>query len=150
MVISHANHPNYFRHLERPVLSSFMAMPLSDQVGSRFKRVSARTCFSFRFSIRDRHEVRQQAMSAGWFARTAATKASCISARPESRANSQMRLGLMQSLGRRAQGLYGRIGVYYRGLDHNYRIFESRGYESLVRQWQAVIETPTQWVQLIT
>ncbi len=42
------------------------------------------------------------------------------------------------------------VTPYYRGLRGNYRIFESQGYEGLMKQWMAAIETDTEWVEIVT
>ena len=42
------------------------------------------------------------------------------------------------------------IAAYYRGIGSNYRIFESNGYENLVKQWQAAITSNAQWVEIVT
>jgi Glycosyl hydrolase family 71 len=44
------------------------------------------------------------------------------------------------------------VTPYYRGLGYrdNYRVFESRGFEGMARQWEAAIAVGAQWVEIVT
>ncbi|HTZ80016.1 MAG TPA: endo-1,3-alpha-glucanase family glycosylhydrolase [Stellaceae bacterium] len=42
------------------------------------------------------------------------------------------------------------VTPYYRGMDGNYRLFETRGFEGMAQQWQSAIETDAQWVEIVT
>ncbi|MDX9866506.1 MAG: endo-1,3-alpha-glucanase family glycosylhydrolase [Kiritimatiellia bacterium] len=42
------------------------------------------------------------------------------------------------------------ITPYYRGLGGNYRVYESRGFEGYVRQWEGAIRDRATWVELVT
>jgi glucan endo-1,3-alpha-glucosidase len=153
MVNTHAKHPNYFRHLGRPVLSSFMGdAAWTDAVRAQIQTGIGENVFFVPFFYPpSRHEiptandvrrlVRENRNNEGFIYFGAAGE-------PGELANA-IRLNAGAWASERKLFMAG-IGVYYRGLRVNYRIFESRGYESLVRQWQAAIETPTQWVELNT
>jgi Glycosyl hydrolase family 71 len=42
------------------------------------------------------------------------------------------------------------VTPYYRGYGKNYRVFESRGFEGMARQWEAAIAVGAQWVEIVT
>jgi len=53
---------------------------------------------------------------------------------------------------RRAGKLYmAPLCPYYRGLGpRNYRVFETRGFEGMAREWEAAIAADAQWVEIVT
>jgi len=52
---------------------------------------------------------------------------------------------------RRAGKLYmAPVSPYYRGLGGNYRVFETRGFEGMAREWEAAIVADAQWVEIVT
>lgn len=53
---------------------------------------------------------------------------------------------------RRAGKLYmASVTPFYRGLGPtNYRVFETRGFEGMAREWEAAIAADAQWVQIVT
>jgi glucan endo-1,3-alpha-glucosidase len=153
MVTRHAGHSSHFWHLGRPVLSSFMGDGAwTDAVRAQIKAGIGENVFFVPFFYPPSRRETPTASDVGRLVRdnrnnegffyfgTAGTPADLANA---------IRLNAHVWAGERKLFMAG-IGVYYRGLVGNYRIFESRGYESLVRQWQAAIETRTQWVELIT
>lgn len=43
------------------------------------------------------------------------------------------------------------VTPFYRGLGpKNYRVFETRGFEGMAREWEAAITADTQWVEIVT
>ncbi|MBW7961790.1 endo-1,3-alpha-glucanase family glycosylhydrolase [Bradyrhizobium sp. BR 10261] len=52
----------------------------------------------------------------------------------------------------RIAGKISMIGIspYYRGLSHNYRVFESGGFEGMAAQWTAAIESGANLVEIVT
>jgi glucan endo-1,3-alpha-glucosidase len=153
MVISYASHPNHFRHLGRPVLSSFMGdAAWSDDVRAQIKDAIGENVFWAPFFYPpSKHEIPTPA-DVRWLVQENRNNEGFMyfgTAGDPGDLATAIRLNARAWAAERKLFMAG-IGVYYRGLRHNYRIFESRGYESLARQWQAAIETPTQWVELNT
>jgi glucan endo-1,3-alpha-glucosidase len=42
------------------------------------------------------------------------------------------------------------VSPFYRGLGVNYRVFESNGFDGMIREWKAAIEHRATWVQIVT
>jgi hypothetical protein len=42
------------------------------------------------------------------------------------------------------------ITPYYRGLGGNYRLFDTNGFEGMVKQWKTIIEMDIPWVEFVT
>jgi glucan endo-1,3-alpha-glucosidase len=42
------------------------------------------------------------------------------------------------------------ITPYYRGLGGNYRVYETRGFEGMAREWEAAIEHHATWAEIVT
>jgi hypothetical protein len=42
------------------------------------------------------------------------------------------------------------VTPYYRGLGGNYRVYESRGFEGLAKQWEGAIRDNATWVEIVT
>lgn len=153
MVVRHAQHANYFRHLARPVLSSFMGdAAWADAARAQIAKSTGENVFLVPFFY---PPSRREVPTAGDIRRLTQENRNNegfiyfgTAGAPDDLANA-IRLNARAWTAERKLFMAG-IGAYYRGLRDNYRIFESRGYEALVRQWQAAIETRTPWVELNT
>ena len=158
MVETFRDHPNQMRHQGRPVLSSFGGnQPWTDFITSTFGPSPCPHPAVFSVPFYYAHGVKgnpvelptlaqsqeiyaQNPKLDGFFyfgaAGAPAALASCIRE--------------TASVWRGANKLFmAPVTPYYRGFGGNYRVFEYEGYEGLIKQWQAAIES-ADWVEMVT
>ncbi len=152
MVESFRDHPNQFRHDGRPVLSTFGGgREQADFVRSEFTGERA-ICYVPFYYPTPAVEMPNQAQVDQVFRDYSESLDGFFhfgaAGTPEQIAESN-RLLAGKWLGAGKLFMAG-ITPYYRGLGGNYRVYESRGFEGLAKQWEGVIRDQATWVELVT
>jgi hypothetical protein len=153
MVVSYANHPNLFRWQGRPVLNTFVGdTAWFDQIRTKIHERTGEDVFLIPFffpssenaisNARDVAElIAQSDHIDGYFYFGAAGMPGDLAGAIRLHAGEWSKHDKLFMAG---------IAPYYRGLRYNYRVFENGGYDGLVKQWMAAIQSSTRWVQLVT
>jgi hypothetical protein len=153
MVVAYGDHPNQLRYEGRPVLSSFggdndWAKAVRAKIRERYRGGVFLVPFFY-------PRIKRQVLNAedvqslledntdidGYFYFGAGGTPDDLAEELRLNAEQWPRHGKLFMAG---------IAPYYRGLRRNFLMFESNGYESLVKQWLTAINTGTQWVELVT
>ena len=153
MLLAYANRPNYLRMAGRPVLSSFAGdaewgRSLRKIVRERANSELFLVPFYFAPSRREPPTLVDIAAMAwmhrdldGFFAFGTAAPYDALARTIQREAKAWHANGQLFMAG---------IAPYYRGLLHNFRVFESDGYVGFVEQWRAAIDSGADWAQLVT
>lgn len=151
MVESFRDHPNQFRNDGKPVFSTFDGdADLSKFIAKKFVAERAITFVPFYYpepanELPGEAEIEQvfgmNPTVDGFFYFGAAGS-------PESIAETTRK---MASKWKGAGKIFmAPVTPFYRGLNVNYRVFEPRGFEGLIMEWMAAIESDADWVELVT
>ena len=154
MIVTYANHPSHFRYEGRPVLSSFDGdSGWARDVRSKLRQLNAGEIYFVPFFY---PPIKRKTLIAsdvetlieddkdvidGYFYFGAGGTGDVLADAIRLNAQAWSRNGKLFMAG---------IAPYYRGYGNNFIVFENNGYESLVKQWTAAIESKTQWVELVT
>jgi len=153
MVVRYHDHPNQLRYQGRPVLSTFTGDPAWFQaIRAKIRQQIGEDVFLVpSFFPPSRHEVpNAQDLSElasqskdfdGFFYFGAAGASDDLANAIRLNAEQWSKSGKLFMAG---------ITPYYRGLYSNYRVFENNGYDGLMKQWIAAIQSNTNWVELVT
>jgi glucan endo-1,3-alpha-glucosidase len=153
MVVRYRDHPNQLRYLGRPVLSTFAGdAKWFRSIRSKISQQTGEDVFLIPFfypssghevpNAQDRAELAAESDDIdGYFYFGAAGTSDELADAIRRHADQWSKRGKLFMAG---------IAAYYRGLNGNYRVFENNGYDGLVKQWMAAIQSDTSWVQLVT
>jgi hypothetical protein len=153
MVVQYHNHPNQLRYQGRPVLSTFTGDSVwFHAIRDKIRQQIGEDVFlipSFyppsRREVPNAQDLRELTAQSdgfdGFFYFGAAGNPVELADAIRLNANAWSKNDKLFMAG---------IAPYYRGLFRNYRVFEYNGYDGLVRQWMAAIQSATDWVELVT
>lgn len=152
MVESFRSHPNQFCYKGKPVLSTFGGKrPQAEFVAQEFTGERA-ICYVPFYYPTPAAEMPAQAQVDQVFRDYGAGLDGFFhfgaAGAPEQIAESN-RLLAQKWLGAGKLFMAG-ITPYYRGLGGNYRVYDSRGFEGMAKQWEGAIRDGATWVELVT
>lgn len=151
MVESFRDHPNQFRRDGKPVLSTYHGdKALTEWVAQEFAGPRDIVFLPYYFpnsrretpTLDDARQVLADNEAAeGFFYFGAAGF-------PETIANSIRDIGATWK--REGKIFMAPVSPFYRGSGGNYRVYESRGFEGMARQWMAAIDSGADYVEIVT
>jgi glucan endo-1,3-alpha-glucosidase len=154
MIARYRDHPNLFRYQGRPVMTTFLGEPdWFEDIRTKVRKTTGEDVFlvpSF-YPAGDKHEVPTANGVAALIAQSDKLDGYAYfgaAGAPDALADAIRRQA--EAWSSRGKLFMAGIAPYYRGLRGNYRVFENNGYQGLIAQWMAAIQSNTSWVELVT